>query len=112
LAPERPAGFGARAATPLSGEASESGTAVPRSKTPGAPGGRAICRRPSFASLVPACHFDGHRAIMAHLGRKRKPSIGFWARFFLEGLDRRWWLQIKDLQREKSEKTVKTRKKV
>jgi len=60
-----------------SSEVSESGIIVPRCKTPRAQGGAALYRRPSFASLDPACHFDSHMAIMAHPGTKRKPSIGF-----------------------------------
>jgi hypothetical protein len=50
-----------------------------------AAGGAALYRRPSFASLVPACRFDSHAAIMAHPGTNRKPSIGFSARFFWRG---------------------------
>jgi hypothetical protein len=69
-------------------------------------------RRPSFASLVAACHFDIHTAIMAYPGAKQKPSIGFQARFFLEGLDRRLSLIRNCLRRKKSQKTGKTRKKV
>jgi hypothetical protein len=101
-----------RAPAPLSSAGSESGTFVPCSKTLRAQGGRAFYRRPFFASLVPACHFDIHTAIMAYPGTERKPSIGFQARFFLEGLDRRWSLQGNGLQREKSQKTGETQKKV
>ncbi len=61
---------------------------------------------------VPACRFDIHTAIMAYAGAKRKPSIGFQARFFLERSDRRLWLKGNGLQRKKSPKTEKTRKKV
>lgn len=44
--------------------------------------------------------------------RRRKSSIGILARFFWEGVDRRWRLRINDLQRKRSEKTGKTQKKV
>ena len=37
------------------------------------------------AFLIPACHFDIHGGIVAHLGTKQKPTVGFSARFFLEG---------------------------
>ncbi len=46
-----------------SGGVSESGTVVPRSKTLRAQGRPAIYRRPSFASLVPACQYKLHHAI-------------------------------------------------
>ena len=36
-------------------------------------GGLALYRRPSSASLVAACHFDIHGAIMAHPGTTIKP---------------------------------------
>jgi hypothetical protein len=49
---------------------------------------------------------------MAHRGTDKKPTVGFQARFFLEGLDRRLSLKRNRLQREKSQKTGKTRKKV
>jgi hypothetical protein len=37
----------------------------------------AFYHHPTVASLVPACRFDSHAAIMAHRGTNRKPSIGF-----------------------------------
>ncbi len=77
-----------------------------------AQGGPASYCRPSFASVAPACRFDSHTAIMAHPGTNRKPSIGFQARFFLAGLERRLWLKGNGLQRKKPQKTVKTLKKV
>jgi len=90
----------------------ESGTVVPRSKTLRAPGGRAYDRLPSFASLIPKCHFDIHDAILAHRCCTKKPTVGFSARFFLEGPDRRLWLMNKDLRRKKPQKIGKARKKV
>jgi hypothetical protein len=66
----------------------------------------------SFASLVPACHFDIHTAIMAQAGADKKPTVVFLARFFMEGLDRRLTLRRNWLQRKKSRKMEKTRKKV
>ena len=74
-------------------------------------GGLAANRRRSFASLVPACHFDIHAAIMAYRGTDIKPTVVFLARFSLEGLDRRLSLKGNGLQRKKSQKTGKTRKK-
>jgi hypothetical protein len=64
------------------------------------------------ASHVPAFPFDLHAAIMAHPGANRKPSIGFQARFFLEGSDRRLSLKGNGLHRKKSQKTGKMQKKV
>jgi hypothetical protein len=50
--------------------------------------------------------------IVAQAGKKQKPTVGFSARFFLEGLDRRLWLKDSSLRRNKSQKREKTRKKV
>jgi hypothetical protein len=102
----------ARVPALLSGGVSRSGTVVPQSKTLRAQGGRALYRRPSFTSPVPACCFDIHALIMAQAGADRKPSIGFQARFFWEELNRRLWLTHNGLRREKSPKTGKRRKKV
>jgi hypothetical protein len=49
---------------------------------------------------------------MAHPGTIIKPSIGFQARFFWKGLDRRLCLKGKGLGREKARKNEKTLKKV
>jgi hypothetical protein len=48
---------------------------------------------------------------MAQSGADRKPSIGFQARFFLEGSERRMWLKGNGLELEKAGKTGKTQKK-
>jgi len=58
---------------------SESGTVVPQSKTLRAQRGLAYCRRPFLASRVPACLFDLHAAIMAHLRADKKPTVVFLA---------------------------------
>jgi hypothetical protein len=58
---------------------SETGTAVPRSKTLRGQGSLRFYRRPTFASLVPACHFDLHEAIMAQPGADKKPTVVFLA---------------------------------
>jgi len=50
--------------------------------------------------------------IVAQAGKKLKPTVGFSARFFWEGLDRRLWLNDSCLRREKTQKREKTRKKV
>ena len=49
---------------------------------------------------------------MAQGGMDKKPMVGFLARFFLEGPERRLWLNGNGLQRKTSQKTGKTRKKV
>jgi hypothetical protein len=69
-----------------------------------------------FVLYLPA-HFplnycSVHAAIMAHRGTDKKPTVGFQARFFLEGLDRRLSLRRNGLQRKKSQQTGKMRKKV
>jgi len=92
--------------------APESGTVVPRSKTLRGQGGRAYDRLPSFASLIPKCHFDTHDAILAYSCYFKKPTVGFQARFFLEGPGRRWWLMHNGLRRKKSQKNEKTKNKV
>jgi len=96
----------------FSGGALESGTVVPRSKTPRAQGGRAYDRLPSFAALIPKCQFDIHDAILAHRCCTKKPTVGFQARFFWEGLEGRIRMRRNGLKRKKSQKTEKTQKKV
>jgi hypothetical protein len=49
--------------------------------------------------------------MVAQAGKKQKPTVGFSARFFLEGLERRWSLRRSGLRRNKSQKHEKTRKK-
>jgi hypothetical protein len=53
-----------------------------------------------------------HGGIVAGGGESKKPTVVFLARFFLAGRDGRIWLRGKGLQREKSQKTGKTQKKV
>jgi hypothetical protein len=53
-----------------------------------------------------------HAAMMAWMGKNKKPTVGFSARFFLEGCDERLVLKGNGLQRVKSQKIEKTRKKV
>jgi hypothetical protein len=48
---------------------------------------------------------------MAHPGTTIKPTVGFQARFFPEGWDRRLLLIKNGLQRKKSQKIEKTQKK-
>jgi hypothetical protein len=77
---------------------------------------------PAFAGLAlcggfltahfPMNYCSVHGPIMAQAGTDKKPTVGFQARFFLKGLDRRLSLKGNRLQREKSQKTGKTRKKV
>jgi hypothetical protein len=50
--------------------------------------------------------------MMAQSGTDKKPTVVFLARFFSEGLVRRWPLRGNGLQRGKSPKTGKTQKKV
>jgi hypothetical protein len=46
------------------------------------------------------------------VGKSKKPTVGFQARFFWEGSDRRLWLAGNGLREKKSRKSEKPRKKV
>jgi hypothetical protein len=65
---------------------------------------------------LPPCHpvvvLNHHAAIMAHPGNNKKPTVGFGARFLLEGLERRLSLEGNGLQLRESHKMEKTQKKV
>jgi hypothetical protein len=50
--------------------------------------------------------------MMAQSEKNIKPTVGFSARFFLEGLDRRLCLKGNGLRAKKSQENRKTRKKV
>jgi hypothetical protein len=54
--------------------------------------------------------FNVHATIMSPLPKSQNPTVGFQARFFLEGSHRWQWLGINGLQGKKSQKTEKTRK--
>ena len=47
---------------------------------------------------------------MSHFRKNEKPTVGFPARFFLDGFDRRLSLKRNGLRLEKSQKTEKARK--